>query len=212
MLNRRVQSGSRRLVQRERKSAMSEEVVNQAEQKTFRAHVWSPLNKGEAILEMKNGTRVEELLEVLSGLWGAQFKPDCGFGWFEGIIAGWCVLCKTTEGVFSPLGIQDIIPSTAPSSKLDYNRMDWFHQTMHRARHGEGRLKAQGFLTADAIAAAFGYRPSRHRSKSELPDGILPMHGGWPGDDEGFKVLMTGPEPTEPVDVRLAVIIAVSGT
>jgi hypothetical protein len=181
------------------------------DKKTVRAHIWSPLNKGEAILEISIGATVEELLETLSKIWGAQFKPQRGFATNGGYIAGWCVLCKSTTGIFFPLGIDDRIPTGPFDDETCHSlrRTDWFHQTLNRIRrrhYWENRDEEK-----DAFIKENDFRESHTNIKKSAYKGILPY--GYHGfHDQELQALLSGPEPKEEVDVRLALIIAVSGT
>jgi len=188
-----------------------------SEPKAFRAHVWSPLNKGEAILEIPEGTTVEQLLGTLAGIWGAKFKPDAGFTGDRRLIAGWCLLCRTKGGVFVPLGIEDTIPTTpAADSREEYGSYpgSWFNQTWHRVRYGREK-RSRGTVAQEImleIYKSLTQMDGRRRAPKLKPGIMFTGPEGAPTYDEDFAVLASGPEPKEPVDVRLALIIAVSGT
>lgn len=174
-------------------------------EKTFRAHIWSPLNNGEAILEIDIGTTVEELLETLTKLWGAQFKPERGFAYHKGAIAGWCVLCKSTGGVYCPLGMEDPIPNEPIDDKEgvfrrhDYS-LSWFRQTYPKAMYARND-RGNSSVKLEDIAEVYKKGAVRGIIHADL--GVI---------EPELQVFLSGPEPKEDVDVSLAVIIAVSGT
>lgn len=182
---------------------------------TFRAHIWSPLNKGEAILEISIGTTVEELLDTLSQLWGARFKPERGFAYRRGYIAGWCVLCKSTSGIFYPLGISDTIPARPIEHEVPhhfpYHFIDpshWFWQTDKRLKNTIGLRKVRD----DSFVKEADIEESLTNTKKSAVRGIIYTGPSGFIRDPELQALISGPEPKENVDVRLAVIIAVSGT
>lgn len=193
---------------------MTRENTQKSNGKTFRAHVWSPLNKGEAVLEIPVGATVEQLLNTLADIWGAQFKPDRGFANYHGLIAGWCLLCRSKNGLYCPLGINDEIPTSPINDDGEHPFHDcrgWFWETMDRARRSPDK-SGMSFVTLEIIKGAYRNMFERGHGRRGLPSGVMETGPEGIPFDEDFKVLASGPEPKEPVDVRLALVIAVSGT
>ena len=195
---------------------------------TFRAHVGSPLNKGEAVLELTYGTTVESMLRALANLWGVDFAPERGFGWLapSAYLAGWCVLCRGVDGRYEPLGIEDTIPNSPPTHEPQEGHSRGYHlwpeHTMDRLRLMRGSpwdTDADDSLSSSdpspPESVFLRHLASRLRAqgfRGALPPGILDVrHHLWGAPGYEVGALSSAPEPKDEVDVRLVVVIAVSG-
>jgi hypothetical protein len=182
------------------------------DKKTFTAHVWSPINNGEAILKMTEGTTAGEMLDTLSGVWGAQFRSEAGMVHYEHYVAAWCVLCRDSQGVYRPLGIKDVIPTRSPERDEDAQggMSSVFEEIFHDFRQGwrsgrftRSRLDEPSHWIERSLASLL---------EGGKPRGLMITGPSARPRQEHLDMLASGPKPSRAVDLELAVVIAVSGT